>query len=53
MKFKEATRYQLKKTIRDLDYEASYYEWGSEEYEFFMELIDMIEDVLFLKGEKR
>lgn len=44
MKFKEATRHQLKKTIRDLDYEASYYEWGSEEYEFLMELIAIIED---------
>lgn len=46
MNFKEMTRYQLKKTIRDLDYEASYYEWGGEEYEFLMEIIAMIEDAL-------
>lgn len=47
MDFKEMTRYQLKKTIRDLDYEASYYEWGSEKYEFLMEIIATIEDALF------
>lgn len=46
MNFKEATRDQLKKTMRDLDYEASGYEWGSEEYEFLMEIIAMIEDEL-------
>ena len=46
MNFKEMTRYQLKKTMRDLDYEASEYEWGSEEYEFLMEIIATIEDAL-------
>lgn len=46
MNFKEATRDQLKKTMRDLDYEASEYEWGSKEYEFLMEIIAMIEDEL-------
>lgn len=46
MNFKEATREQLKKTMRDLDFEASEYEWGSEEYEFLMEIIARIEDVL-------
>lgn len=46
MNFKEATRDQLKKIMRDLDYEASEYEWGSEEYEFLMEIIAMIEDAL-------
>lgn len=46
MKFKESTKIQLKKIIRDLDYEASEYDWGSEEYEFLMELIAMIEDAL-------
>lgn len=28
----------------DLDYEASEYEWGSEEYDFLTELIIVIED---------
>lgn len=46
MNFKESTRDQLKKTMRDLDYEASEYEWGSEEYEFLMEIIATIEDAL-------
>ena len=46
MNFKEATRDQLKKTMSDLDYEASEYEWGSEEYEFLMEIIATIEDAL-------
>ena len=44
MKFKLQTKIQLEKTMRDLDFEASEYEWGSEEYEFLMELIAMIED---------
>lgn len=32
MKFKESTKITLKRITRDLDYEASEYEWGSEEY---------------------
>lgn len=46
MKFRSQTKIQLEKTMRDLEYEASEYEWGSEEYEFLMELIAMIEDEL-------
>lgn len=46
MSFSQSTKSQLKKTMRDLDYEASEYEWGSEEYEFLMEIIAMIEDAL-------
>lgn len=44
MKFTDSTKEQLKKIIKDLDYEACEYEWGSEEYEFLMELIATIED---------
>lgn len=44
MKRKESTKWQLKKIIRDLNYEASEYEWGSEEYEFLMEIAATIED---------
>lgn len=44
MKWKESTKWQLKKIIRDLNYEASEYEWGSEEYEFLMEIAATIED---------
>lgn len=46
MSFSQSTENQLKKTMRDLDYEASEYEWGSEEYEFLMEIIATIEDAL-------
>lgn len=46
MKLKESTKIQLKKIMWALDYEASEYDWGSEEYEFLMELIAMIEDAL-------
>lgn len=49
MKLKLQTKIQLEKTMRDLDFEASEYEWGSEEYEFLMEIIAMIEDALFLR----
>lgn len=53
MKFKEETTIQLKKMMRDLDYEASEYDWGSEEYEFLMEIIAMIEDEMteFKEGQ--
>lgn len=44
MKFKEMTKWQLKKIMRDLNYEASEYDWGSDEYEFLMELVAIIED---------
>ena len=44
MKLKESTKWQLKKIIRDLNYEASEYEWGSEEYEFLMDIVCEIED---------
>ena len=44
MKFKFQTKIQLEKIMLDLDYEASEYEWGSEEHEFLMELMAMIED---------
>lgn len=44
MKFKEMTKRQLKRIIGDLNYEVSEYEWGSEEYEFLMEIAATIED---------
>lgn len=44
MKFTDSTKWQLKKIIRDLDYEACEYDWGSDEYEFLMELAATIED---------
>lgn len=47
MKFKESTKIQLKKIIRDLDYEASEYDWGSEEYEFLSDVVCEIEDAIW------
>lgn len=44
MKFRFQTKIQLERIMQDLDYEASEYECESEEYEFLMELIAMIED---------
>lgn len=44
MKLKESTKWQLKKIIGDLNYEASEYEWGSEEYEFLSDVAREIED---------
>ena len=46
MKFKEETKIELKKIMRDLDYEASEYEWGSEEYEFLSDILCEIEDAI-------
>lgn len=47
MKFKDSTISELRKVMRDLDYEASEYEWGSEEYEFLMDIIGEIEDAIW------
>lgn len=47
MKFNDTTKLQLKKVMRDLNYEASEYEWGSEEYEFLTELVAEIEDAVW------
>ena len=47
MIFKETTKWQLKKIIGDLNYEASEYEWGSEEYEFLDEIAAEIEDAIW------
>lgn len=44
MKLKESTISQLKKIIRDLDYEASEYEWGSKEFDFLMGIAVEIEN---------
>ncbi|MDU2116177.1 MAG: hypothetical protein E7E84_07525, partial [Peptoniphilus lacydonensis] len=52
MKLKESTKWQLKKIIGDLNYEASEYEWGSEEYEFLSDVACEIEDGIWgLKDE--
>lgn len=43
MELKKETIAQLKKTAKDLDCEASKYEWGCQEFWFLIGLITMIE----------
>lgn len=47
MKFTDSTKWQLKKVMSDLNYEASEYDWGSEEYEFLTEIVAEIEDAVW------
>ena len=44
MKFNHTTTATLKKIIDELAYIASDYEWGSDEYEFLMEIAAILED---------
>lgn len=44
MKFNHATTTTLKKILDALAYIASDYDWGSDEYEFLMEIAATIED---------
>ena len=44
MKFNHTTTTTLKKIIDELAYIALDYEWGSDEYEFLMEIAITIED---------
>ena len=47
MEFEQSTTSQLKKVIRDLDYEASKYEQESKEHDFLMKISLEIENVIF------
>lgn len=47
MKLKETTKLQLRKIMRDLNYEALEYEPGSEEYEFLSDVVCEIEDAIW------
>ncbi len=47
MKFTDSTKEQLKKIIRDLDYEACEYEWGSKEHECLMDIATDIENAIW------
>lgn len=51
MKFDNYTREKLKRILEELDFETNGYEWGSEEFEFLMELCGQIEDAL--RGGRR
>ena len=46
MEFDNYTIEKLKRILQELDFETAGYEWGSEEFEFLMELCGQIEDAL-------
>ena len=51
MKFDKYTKEKLKEVLETLDFLAAAYEWGSDEFEFLMELCGEIEDAL--RGVRR
>ena len=51
MKFDNYTKEKLKIVLDELDFETNGYEWGTDEFEFLMELCRQIEDAL--RGDKR
>ena len=51
MEFNNYTIEKLKRILKDLDFESSNYDWGTDEFEFLMELCGEIEDVL--RGSRR
>lgn len=48
MKFTEQTIQVLKRIMNDLDFEATQYKWGTNEADVLMELIAIIEGVIYL-----
>lgn len=46
MQFDKYTREILKRILKDLDFETTGYEWGTEEFEFLIGLCGTIEDAL-------
>lgn len=51
MEFDNYTREKLRRILQELDFESSVYEWGTEEFEFLMDLCGQIEDAL--KGHRQ
>ena len=46
MEFDNYTREKLRRILKEIDFEASGYDWGTEEFEFLMGLCGDIEDAL-------
>ncbi len=46
MEFDNYTREKLKRIIKDIDFEAGNYDWGTEEFAFLMDLCEDIKDAL-------
>ena len=51
MKFDNYTKEKLKIVLDELDFLSGNYDWGTDEFEFVMELCGQIEDVL--RGGRR
>ena len=51
MDFDNYTREKLKRILDELDLESNGYDWGSDEFEFLMDLCGQIEDAL--RGGRR
>lgn len=51
MEYDHYTREKLKRILQELVFETNGYEWGSEEFEFLMDLCGQIEDAL--KGRRQ
>ena len=51
MEFNNYTIEELKRILEELDYLVGDYDWGTDEFEFLMELCGQIEDAL--RGGRR
>ena len=51
MEFDNYTREKLKRILQELDFLSGAYDWGTEEFEFLIELCGQIEDAL--RGARR
>lgn len=47
MEFEQSTKWLLKKIMRDLNEEATTYDFGSKEYEFLSDVVSEIEDAIW------
>ena len=48
MEFEPSTKWLLKKIMRDLNEEATTYDWGSKEYEFLTDVVSEIENAIWV-----
>ena len=46
MEFDNYTIEKLKRILKELDFETNSYNWGTDEFEFLMDLCGQIEDAL-------
>lgn len=51
MEFDNYTKEKLKRISEEIDLESNGYDWGTDEFEFLMDLCGQIEDAL--KGDRK